>query len=247
MKMKQGILMWLAGMIGVLFMLLLLPAMLINKTLPLPLWVILLIQLVQSSAIVGFSVWIGMALSSKVNLHSPCFKAIASKGKFIERLRPQLKTGCVAGFIVGIFLIGINYVIPPELIADAPQVNPTYRVLAEVFYGGITEEIIMRWGMMTLILWILWRFIQRNQNTPSQLITWISIVTSALLFALGHIPAAHALAGPLTMHIVTYIIIGNAVPGVVFGFLYKQYGLEAAMIAHASAHLIKELGLLCGL
>jgi membrane protease YdiL (CAAX protease family) len=67
-----------------------------------------------------------------------------------------------------------------------------------------------------------------------------------LLFALGHLPAAHVLDGHLTANIVTYIIIGNTLPGIIFGFLYKQYGLEAAMIAHASAHLIKELGLLLG-
>ncbi|MFY7698286.1 MAG: CPBP family intramembrane glutamic endopeptidase [Legionella sp.] len=244
--MKQGILMWLAGMIGVLFMLLLLPAMLINKTLSLPLWTILLTQLLQSSAIIAFFIWIGMTFHSKVDLHSPCFEAIVTKHKFVERLCPQLKPGCVAGFIVGIFLIGLNYFIPPELIASAPQVNPIYRILTEVFYGGITEEILMRWGLMTLILWLLWRFIQRDQNTPSRLIVWISILANSLLFALGHIPAAHVLAGHLTAHIVTYIIIGNTLAGIVFSFLYKQYGLEAAMIAHASAHLIKELGLLLG-
>lgn len=244
--MKQGILMWLTGMIGVLFMLLLLPAMLVNKTLALPLWVILLIQLVQSGVIVAISVWIGIALSPKVNLHSPCFAAIVNKSKFVERLRPQIKPGCIAGFIVGVFLIGINYVTPSELIANAPLVNPLYRVFAEVFYGGITEEILIRWGLMTLILWLLWRFIQGNQKPPSLLLIWISIIISSLLFALGHIPAAHALVGHLTADIVAYIMIGNTLAGIVFGFLYKQYGLETAMIAHASAHLIKELGLLVG-
>tara|TARA_Y100000588_G_scaffold395275_1_gene522211 strand:+ start:8711 stop:9295 length:585 start_codon:yes stop_codon:yes gene_type:complete len=186
-----------------------------NKTLSFPLWVILLIQLLQSGAIVAISVWIGMTLSSKVNLHSPCFEAIANKSKFVERLRPQLKPGFTAGFIVGVFLIVINYATPSELIANAPQFNPMYRIFAEVFYGGITEEILMRWGLMTLIFWILWRFIQGNQNHPSHLLAWISIVLSSLLFALGHIPAANALVGHLTVHIVAYVMIGNTVAGIV--------------------------------
>ena len=45
------------------------------------------------------------------------------ESKFVERLRPQIKPGCIAGFIVGVFLIGINYVTPSELIANAPLVN----------------------------------------------------------------------------------------------------------------------------
>lgn len=239
--MKQGILMWLAGMVGVLFMLFVLPAMINNKTLSLPYGIILFIQLLQSSVIVAFSVWVGIVLSSKVDLHTPYFEAIVTNKNMLNQLRPQLKPGFTAGFIVGIFLIGINYFIPSELIANTPQVNTIHRILTEVFYGGITEEILIRWGLMTLILWLLWRCIQQNNNTPNQLIVWIAIIASSLLFALGHLPAAHALVGHLTTNIVIYIIICNTIAGVVFGFLYKQYGLEAAMISHAFAHIIKEL------
>lgn len=241
MRIRQGVLMWLAGMIGVLFMLFMIPAMLIDKPLSIPLWQVLLMQLLQSSIILAVAVWLGMVLSSKVNLHAPCFEAIAKQQKFAKCLHPQLIPGGIAGILVGLFLIGISYATPQALITKAPQFNPIFQILAEVFYGGITEEILLRWGVMTLVLWLLWRFIQRNPNNPSQLIVWLSIVISALLFGIAHLPAAHAIAGHLTMPLITYIIIGNTLAGMVFGFLYQRYGLESAMIAHVSAHLVKDV------
>lgn len=34
------------------------------------------------------------------------------------------------------------------------------------------------------------------------------------------------------------VLVGNALPGFLFGLLYWKRGLEAAMITHALAHLL---------
>ena len=46
------------------------------------------------------------------------------------------------------------------------------------------------------------------------------------------------LAGGLTAPIVVYVITANSIFGTVAGFLYWRRGLEAAMIAHISAHVV---------
>ncbi len=42
---------------------------------------------------------------------------------------------------------------------------------------------------------------------------------------------------PLTASVITFIMLGNAIPAMLFGGLYWRYGIEAAMIAHALSHI----------
>jgi membrane protease YdiL (CAAX protease family) len=37
--------------------------------------------------------------------------------------------------------------------------------------------------------------------------------------------------------LVAMVLVGNSLPGMLFGWLFWRRGLEAAMIAHALAHL----------
>lgn len=241
MKKRMGMIMWLCGMIGVLSILPFIYSLHITRASAHSNLIVLVAQTLQSGIILALAVWGGVVFSSKVNLKAPCFEAMAKKHLITDKLRPQLLPGIISGVGVGVFLIVINYFRPIELMTNMPNVQATYRILSEILYGGITEEMLLRWGWMTFVLWMLWRFVQRNQSVPSQLLVWIAIITSALLFALGHLPAAYVLVGHLTFYLTSYIIIANAIAGVVFGFLYQRYGLESAMIAHASAHLVKEL------
>ena len=60
----------------------------------------------------------------------------------------------------------------------------------------------------------------------------------------GHLPAAHVFAGHLTVSIISYVLVGNTLAGIMFGYLYKRFGLESAMMAHGLAHLIADIGIL---
>ena len=59
------------------------------------------------------------------------------------------------------------------------------------------------------------------------------------------LPAMAALAGGLTGSLVVLVLVANAALGVLFGYLFWRYGLEAAILAHAAAHIVSDvLGLL---
>jgi len=58
----------------------------------------------------------------------------------------------------------------------------------------------------------------------------------AVLFGLGHLPAAQAL-GPLTTMVVLRSLLLNGAASLAFGYLFWRRGVEAAMVAHASAHI----------
>jgi membrane protease YdiL (CAAX protease family) len=120
--------------------------------------------------------------------------------------------------------------------AEQPASGELSALLPGLLYGGITEEIVLRWGMLTLFAWIGWRLLQKGRRTPSAMVMWTAIVLAALLFGLGHLPAAAAIA-PLDPILVLRTVSLNALAGIFFGWLFWRRHLEAAMLAHASAHI----------
>lgn len=108
-----------------------------------------------------------------------------------------------------------------------------------LFYGGITEEILVRWGFMAPVAYALWW--GRNRlgdatETPSETIMWVAIAVSAVVFGVGHLPALASTSG-LTTPLIVRTVVLNAIVGVGFGWLFWRRSLETAMIAHATFHV----------
>jgi membrane protease YdiL (CAAX protease family) len=114
-------------------------------------------------------------------------------------------------------------------------------IVARVLYGGITEELLLRWGLMTALAWLAWRFLQQRHGPLRAGFAWLAIAVSALVFAAGHLPAAAFLLGAMNVSVVAFVIGVNAAFGVLFGYLFWRHGLESAMIAHALAHAVSFL------
>ena len=66
------------------------------------------------------------------------------------------------------------------------------------------------------------------------MIVLVANVLAALAFAAIHLPQAKAFYGLSTL-MVLVVMIGNGVPGVLFGWLFRRFGLIAAMVAHFGA------------
>jgi hypothetical protein len=140
----------------------------------------------------------------------------------------------------GVLLFAMLRSFPPALSDLRRQFNPA--LAARVLYGGITEEVLLRWGFMTALVWLAWRVLQGRRGPVRSAFVWLAIVTSALVFGLGHLPIVYALAGGTVSATSVVIVVGaNAVFGVLFGYLFWRWGLESAMIAHATAHVVAEV------
>jgi membrane protease YdiL (CAAX protease family) len=240
-RLRLGLLLWLAAMLGVVVVTVtMLPRLLGEMTLPAPLWVISLASLAQSAALVALAVWSGVALAPKVGLRAPAFEAAVTARSVASALRPQLLPGLVAGLVGGAALFAVGGYAAPAALAEVEQ-RFALPILARLLYGGITEEVLLRWGLMTALVWLAWRLLQRRLGAPRAAYVWLAIVVSALLFGAGHLPAAAVLVGELTGELVLFVVGLNAAFGVLFGWLFWRYGLEAAIIAHGVAHLVSHL------
>lgn len=226
---------WLAGLPGIIVVTwLVLPGFLAGRPLPVPMWAVQLVSAAQSAGLLAIAVAVGAFLAHKVSLAAPTFSAIVGgKGAF-NALRPQLLPGAIGGIIGAAIIWGISLTAPEAL----RQVESKFPMpaLARLLYGGITEELLIRWGLMTLIVWILWRIVQRGIGAPSVALVYLAIVASAVAFGAGHLPAASAMIGEVTPRVALHIVAGNASFGLIAGWLYWRFGLESAILAHGIAH-----------
>lgn len=237
-KWQLGGALWLLGMPGVVAVVwALLPPLRANEALlPLPLWAVVLLSGLQTAVLLAIAVAVGVWLAPRVGLFAPAMSAWIRGEPVGTALRAQLQPGVLGGVVGATWLWVLSLVAPVALQPSDP--SSAMPLVVKLLYGGITEELLMRWGLMTLLLWLGWRVVQRGQGPPGKALVAGAVLFSALLFALGHLPAAQAMAGVLTPQVVAFVLVGNTAFGLVAGWLYARHGLEAAIIAHVLAHLL---------
>lgn len=228
---------WIIGMFGVLAVnIIVVPGLLLNQDIPIPTEVAVLLSTIQSSLLLLLASWGGCKLTIQLGLGAPAIEAFSANESVKQALKPQLSPGIIGGIVGAIILVVASYSIPVQL--NHPDSLQTFPLIAKLLYGGITEEILLRWGVMSFLLWLLWWIFQKKTSIPKTSIVIVAIFLSSILFALGHIPAATLIAGEsLTISSLAYVLIFNSLFGIVAGLLFWRYGLEAAIIAHFGAHL----------
>ena len=241
---------WLAGMAGILsFLLVDLNALINALPMPegrqrpqIPMWLIQILAVIQPGVLMTLAVLIGVWLAPKLGLHSPAAEAIGERRPFLPALRPQVLPAIITGLLSGLAIVAcwllVKPFLTPEFIARAEAFNVMMPPITRFLYGGLTEEVLLRWGVMTLFVWVLGKVLGRRENTPSSAWFVIGIFASALLFGAGHLPIASALGGGLTVPLTIYVITANSIFGIVAGFLYWKRGLESAIIAHMFVHVV---------
>ncbi len=242
-KLKLGLTLFLLGLLGVLTMLTVtipldsLPKQLTEKFSP---QTIQLLILINPTILLLIATVVGTILYDKVNLTVPTISSLLKIEKPQITFLEQVKYGISLGLITGILTVTVGLVfkssIPQEFIELGNKIKIT--TLARFGYGGFTEELLMRFGFMTLIVWIVFKITKQFNNVTY----WTGIILAALLFAMAHLPAVYSAVSNPTISLITYILIGNSIAGIFFGWLYWKKGLEAAFIGHIFAHIAMLLG-----
>ncbi|MCI5533815.1 MAG: CPBP family glutamic-type intramembrane protease [Firmicutes bacterium] len=197
-----------------------------------------LLTMLQSTIYAIIASVLGYFLADRIGLLRP----FAFKKDILEKTVPAI-------ILFGILLTADYFVIGPfipEVAADYEKGISAAYFISSLTYGGVVEEILMRWFFMSLIAWILILiFARKTQKT--ELPDWIFIaanITAALLFAAGHLPATMAFFGRISPLILVRCFVLNGGFALVFGRFYRKYGIQYAMLAHFGLHLISKLILL---
>jgi len=236
------------GMVAVLpYTLALQEQALASVQLPMPLWLLVTLQLIPQVVMFAIAIAIGLLLANRIGLGLPVLEAKLAGEAVWERVKPFLPLSIIIGVVGSALIIALDvYVFGPALAAEfgdkAANVNlgqqpAAWKGLLASFYGGINEEVLLRLFLMTLLAW-LGKFISKTADgRPTAAVFWIANVLAAILFGLGHLPATAGLI-PLTPLVILRAIVLNGLLGIAFGYLYEKYGLEAAITSHFSADIV---------
>jgi hypothetical protein len=230
---KRTLLIFLLGFIGIVSLLLMplppLPAHIPEHLAP-------YLVLISPTILLIFASTIGTYLAQSINLHAPVLEKFIDKKSIATILAKQAYYGIIYGIALGIFLKLLSVITMPYLPENYVTLTKSLDIspITKLLYGGITEEILIRWGFMTTIVW----FLSKMFNKKSKMLYIAAIIISAVAFALGHLPAAYAFVPDLTPLLLTYIIAGNVTFGLIAGCLFWIYGIEAAIFAHMICHVV---------
>jgi len=202
-----------------------------------PIALIFVIQLTQSAFLFSILIFFGLLLTQKIGFNLPLIEACLKGKEWRPVLKsiaaPALAWGVVVAF--SIYVVDILFTFLGATLTTHQNYAPLWQTLLASFYGGITEEVIMRLFFMSLIIWIGMKMLR--QSVPKGYGIWVAIVLVAIVFGLGHLPITASLTS-LSPIIVTRAIILNGIGGVVFGWLFWKKGLESAMIAHFATDIV---------
>jgi membrane protease YdiL (CAAX protease family) len=202
---------------------------------------VLALSLLNPLLLLLISVAVGSLLAGRVGLRSLVAEKVSHGRPVWPELRSYLPMAFGLGFLFAFVVTGLDRVINPfegtELVVEPTTIAGLFsQLLLGLLYGGIVEELLLRWGVMSLLLWIIWRVLQRGQDPVHPVLVWSAVILAAVLFGLGHLPALAGMV-ELTPLIIFRTILLNALGGTLFGWLYWRHNLETAMVAHAAAYV----------
>ncbi len=215
--------------------------------LPISLSALITLQVIQSGLIFAVSVFLGLLLAKRIGLGTPILDSITQGESVFDKVRAILPISIGLGVFAALLIVGLDtYIFQPALIQEFGEKANVLNQAAQPaawkgflasFYGGIAEEILLRLFVMSLLAW-LGSFISKTKDgKPTNIIFWIANILAAILFGIGHLPAA-SLILPLTTLFAVRVVLLNALGGIMFGWLYQKHGFESAMIAHFSTDLV---------
>jgi hypothetical protein len=198
-----------------------------------------IVLVIQPSILLMIAVVIGVLLHKKVDLQVPIIEGIGKTEKQWSLLEIS-KYGILGGIITGILSTIIGFVYYPYLPNELRELGENFRpnLAVRFLYGGFTEEIIFRFGFMTLVVWLTSKIPKRGAVN----IYWVGILVTATIFAMGHLPVLFQSVENPSMALITYLLIATSFGGIVFGWLYWKKGLESAFIAHICSHVVVVIG-----
>lgn len=234
---RLGLVLWLLGLPGVVSLgLTVVPEWTAQLHWPMSQAFAHLVFMLGLAAVLALAVWAGLSLGLQVRLGAPLLLAWL-QGRSPWRALRYLALPVAAGSVAGAAWLVTLAVTWPESLS---VIDPVYGMplLAKLLYGGITEELLLRFGGLSLVMWGLWNLWGEAGEPPGWPMGCWAVVISAVLFGLAPMGIAWAVAGTLPHLVSLQLLLCEIVYGVMAGFLFWRYGLEAAVLAHLIAYVL---------
>ena len=174
------------------------------------------LALICAEIVVVLMIWSGLWFGSKHEL--------GSQIPTLRRAALSLLIGAAAGAVV-LALLPLGG-LQSRIIREASI--PVWKWLIIAFDSATLEEIVFRLFIVSLVVWLIARFVKREPAI------WIAIVIAAILFGGAHLNRWLE-AGPLA---VTASLLVNGIIAIILGMIYAKWGIESAILAHFAGDVV---------
>ncbi len=207
-----------------------------KKPLKMPVSKLKLLSFLQTAALSAIAIGVGLLAAHTVGLGAPYIGAVLTGTVPAQPIVSMFGTAIILGVLAGVVLLIADILfLPywPEQIVDTARKTTLWENFLASLYGGINEELLMRLFGFSVLVWLL-SFISH----PNTAIFWIVNGVMAVVFGVGHLPALKGLVGKISPVMLTRTLLLNAPIGLICGWLFWTYGIEAAIVAHFSADIV---------
>ncbi len=185
-------------------------------------------SVVQTAVLISLLAALGTALAPGAGLSAPWFEALSRGTATISGALEQAVQALIWGGPATVLFLVLYYgFFRPRLADDAIRSTESrleMGFLRVLLQGGVIEEILFRWGIMTVLAWAALAV-----GMPMAPAMWVAILIAGLLFGLGHLPGAVAQGATLDRTVVSTAIVLNMIVAVACGWLFWKHGLLAAI------------------
>lgn len=205
-----------------------------------PLPVVLTVNTISQTIMLFVLVLIGERCMRRTGLGAPIIEAWLHKKEIPAFQKNWIWLAIGIAFIGSVLVLALDtFIFMPNIVIPEGAVAETvwWQGLLAMFYGGFTEELMVRFFGMTFIVWLLAIITKKYRESIPPLYFYLGIILAALIFGIGHLPATIQIFGELSTILLVRALLLNGLLGLWFGYLYWKKGLEYAFIAHMSADI----------
>jgi hypothetical protein len=152
------------------------------------------------------------------------------------RLGRTLLASAALGVVMVLVVLGVDHLV---FFGDSLRrirtvgAMPVAVRFGAVVLSSVSEELIYRLGISTLVATLAFLALRRRSQRAAQVSVWLGIAVASVLFGFSHVGNA-----PNAEHPILRALTLDGLAAIVLGWLYWYRGLEAALVAHFTADAI---------
>jgi hypothetical protein len=132
---------------------------------PIPTWLLISIQVLQNAVLFAIVIALGLLAANRVGLGLPVLEARLEGESVDQKIKAFWLQSILLGIVGSVLVILLDrFFFNPLLMAELGDKAATlnqealqpaaWKGLVASFYGGINEEILLRLGMMSILVWL---------------------------------------------------------------------------------------------
>ncbi len=200
---------------------------------------VLAMQFTRGTVLLIISIVVGLFLGKKVGLKAPALESLLEGRGLPAGFNSSVKLSLSLGILIGITIFVVDrgifslFTEPLTIFLSSP---PLWQRFLYSFYISIVEEVILRFFLVTLFVWISWKIKKTSEGLPTNTGIWLSILLVSVIYGIVYLSGISSSIDSSLMLAIGIIIL-NLMAGSIFGWLYWKKGLEAAILANLTATL----------